>query len=237
MRSPATRPVRLEHRGFHVEVTRKDVKTLRLRVQRYTGEIRLSVPRRAPMSTVYAFLDANLDWLADARHRMQSVEPPAEKRLSQLTRVPLWGNELELEVRHGPRATATRNPDGSLLLTGPDDAGLRRALDALYRRELGRVAEGMLAAWQPVVDREASSLKLRRMTTRWGTCNVRSRAVTLNLALAEREPDLLEYVVVHELTHLRVADHGPDFQWFMGMYLPDWKQRRRRLNSRAADAV
>lgn len=107
-----------------------------------------------------------------------------------------------------------------------------RALEALYRRELGREAPRMLARWQPVVGREAGSLKLRRMKTRWGTCNVRTKAVTLNLALAERDPSLLEYVVVHELTHLHVPDHGPRFEGRMDDYLPDWRHRRATINAR-----
>ena len=70
---------------------------------------------------------------------------------------------------------------------------------------------------------------LRAMKTIWGSCNWRKRHVTYNLDLAREPRELVEYVVVHELTHLRVHDHGPSFQSLMDVRLPDWRLRRRGL--------
>ena len=68
---------------------------------------------------------------------------------------------------------------------------------------------------------------LRSMKTLWGSCNWRKRHVTYNLDLAREPRELIEYVVVHELTHLRAHDHGPAFQSLMDVRLPDWRLRRR----------
>ena len=67
------------------------------------------------------------------------------------------------------------------------------------------------------------------MKTLWGSCNWRKRHVTYNLDLAREPRELVEYVVVHELTHLRVHDHGPSFRTLMDSRLPDWRIRRRGL--------
>ena len=74
--------------------------------------------------------------------------------------------------------------------------------------------------------------KLRTMKTLWGSCHFRRRHVTYNRELARVTEDLVEYVVVHELTHLRVPNHGPAFYALMDARLPDWRTRRRQLNGR-----
>ena len=70
------------------------------------------------------------------------------------------------------------------------------------------------------------------MTTRWGSCNTRTGAITLNLALAEHPVEALESVLVHELVHLWERGHGPRFQRLMDEVLPDWRERRAALNER-----
>ena len=74
--------------------------------------------------------------------------------------------------------------------------------------------------------------KLRAMKTLWGSCHFRKRHVTYNRELSRVSEDLVEYVVVHELTHLRVPNHGPAFYALMDARLPGWRQLRRRLNGR-----
>ena len=75
--------------------------------------------------------------------------------------------------------------------------------------------------------------KLRRMKSRWGVCNFAKRQVTYARMLAAKSREEVEYVVVHELTHLKAHGHGPDFKALMDVRLPDWRSRRRRLNGKA----
>ena len=98
------------------------------------------------------------------------------------------------------------------------------------RRELRRAIPPLLAEWAPRVGVPEPTFVIRRMTTRWGTCNVRARRITLNLELARREPELLEYVVVHELAHLIEAGHNQQFYAVMDRALPDWRLKRKALN-------
>ncbi|MCI1634851.1 M48 family metallopeptidase [Bifidobacterium sp.] len=89
----------------------------------------------------------------------------------------------------------------------------------------------LLQHWVPIVGREPSSISLRLMTSRWGSCTPATRRIRLNLELARLDPKFLEYVLVHELTHLHVHGHGPEFQRHMNMYLPEWKMLRKELNT------
>lgn len=99
------------------------------------------------------------------------------------------------------------------------------------RRELREAIPPLLAKWQPLIGVEARAWGIRRMKTRWGSCNVVAKRIWLNLELANRPPECLEYVVVHELIHLLERRHNARFYGFMDLYLPDWKALRKVLNS------
>ena len=98
------------------------------------------------------------------------------------------------------------------------------------RRELRRALPPLLAEWAPRLGVPVSDFTIRRMTSRWGTCNTQARRITVNLELARREPELLEYVVVHELAHLIEKGHGPRFKAIMDRHLPGWRLYRKALN-------
>lgn len=88
----------------------------------------------------------------------------------------------------------------------------------------------LLARWEPVIGKSPTHITLRLMSSRWGSCTPRTGRIRLNLQLAELPPEFLEYVLVHEMTHLWVNGHGPDFQRLMSRYLPGWRETRRALN-------
>lgn len=101
------------------------------------------------------------------------------------------------------------------------------------------VLKGVLAElhgqWAARLDEPNVAWKLRAMKSIWGSCHWRKRLVTYNTELARKPRDLVEYVVVHELTHLQAHDHGPHFQALMDARLPDWRARRNRLNHPKAE--
>ncbi len=99
------------------------------------------------------------------------------------------------------------------------------------RRELKRAIPPLIEHWATIVGVEVPAFTVCRMTTRWGTCNVQAKRITLNLELARREPELLEYVVVHELAHLIERGHNTRFYAVMDRALPDWKLKRKALNT------
>ena len=92
------------------------------------------------------------------------------------------------------------------------------------------MAAVLLHQWAPRLQVDVKEWHIRRMRTKWGTCNYRAHRIWLSLALAEQPMDCVEYVVVHELLHLRVPNHSKAFWSLMEQYIPDWKQRRTRLN-------
>ena len=88
----------------------------------------------------------------------------------------------------------------------------------------------LLAKWSPIIGREPTHVTLRVMTSRWGSCTPKTGRIRLNLQLGLMDPRFLEYVLVHEMTHLWENGHGEGFQRRMSAYLPQWRRLRRELN-------
>ena len=149
--------------------------------------------------------------------------------------VPYFGKQLTLRLRYCAGRTHIALSGDVLELTIRQDASLdarKRAVDNWYREALYEAAGAMLPAVERTVGKRAGELKVRDMKTRWGTCNIRTGLITLNLRLVERPAECLRYVLTHELCHLHEAGHGERFWKRMDVYYPDWKRVRKLLKQR-----
>jgi len=103
-------------------------------------------------------------------------------------------------------------------------------MDSWYREELKFKIPPLLEKWQPRVDKEANNWGVKKMKTKWGSCNTEKGNIWLNLELAKKPIECLEYIVVHELVHLHERTHNDRFRKWMHELLPDWPERRSLLN-------
>ena len=113
---------------------------------------------------------------------------------------------------------------------GSDAAKRQQVLDAWYRQQLQTLIPELIAKWQPVIKVNVADWGVKQMKTRWGTCNIRDRRIWLALELAKKPLICLEYVVVHEMTHLLERYHNERFYGFMTTFLADWRNIRLELN-------
>ena len=120
-----------------------------------------------------------------------------------------------------------------------DKSGPREALSTAERerqkRERKAQTEKLVAKWEPVMGVQVSGITIRQMKTRWGSCNVRTHHININLALLQKPPFCLEYVVVHEMTHILEASHSPVFWSYMTQFYPDWKRVRNYLKDETTE--
>lgn len=218
-----------------VHLQRKNVRTLRLRVTD-KGEFYLSVPRRAPLAVAHEFLEEQRAWVENQRVRLGAKQARAPKYETG-EQIPWWGGFLSLEVTENHRGRVKAEiQNGTMHLMVPPGATLeqrRQAVERLRKTSLEVRLAALLAKWAAAfgID-QLGKVRIRRMKTRWGSCNPHTRALTFNLELSARDPKFLEYVVAHELTHYFHSNHGPDFHALLATHLPNERALRRELNSR-----
>lgn len=196
------------------------------------GAVEVRAPLDCPRPAIEAFLDKRRGWIERHRARRreaaaQRPDPPAHG-----SRHPYLGGWVTLAVSAGAGRAALRGELLHLPVKRPQEpAAAARALDAWYRARARELFPARMDHWREQLSHwrlPPARLRIRAMRTRWGTCSTRGW-ITLNLALIQRPVALLDYVVVHELTHLRVFDHGPRFRALMDEAMPDWRQRRAAL--------
>jgi predicted metal-dependent hydrolase len=99
-----------------------------------------------------------------------------------------------------------------------------------YRKQFKSMVPALLAKWEAVIGVHADEWGVKRMKTRWGTCTPDAKRIWLNLELAKKPMNCIEYVIVHELIHLLERNHNARFKALMTQYMPLWNQYRAELN-------
>ena len=219
--------------GIPVTVTYKKIRSMNLYVRTPDGEVHVSVPNRISDRMVRQFVTSHLPWIVQQRQNIQARYMPQQYVTGKTIMV--FGVPHTLTVQDGrTKRTCGVYKDGNqLVMTAMPESTMEERKALLYkwqRTQLQDVAAVLLHQWAPRLQVDVKEWHIRRMRTKWGTCNYRAHRIWLSLALAEQPMDCVEYVVVHELLHLRVPNHSKAFWSLMEQYIPDWKQRRTRLN-------
>ncbi len=217
-----------------VEIVRKDVKHVRLTVYPPDGRVRVAVPRRLGDDVIRSAVEARLGWIARKRAEVLARRPPEAHAFVTGEHHQVEGMPYRLDVieRPGPGVVTLRDNRTLELRVRPgsDRAAREAVLLGWYRERLRERVPPLLSKWEPIMGVQAAEWRIKRMTTRWGTCNIAARRIWLNLELAKASPECLEYVVVHELVHLLERHHNARFTGYMDRFLPDWRRRRDDLN-------
>ena len=214
--------------AYTVRVTRKRIKNLYLRVQPLEG-VCVSAPMRTTDAEISRFVLSRADWITQQEQKHAGNVPRGYHDGDAL---PYFGKTLTLRLYHRTGRMHIRLNGDALELYIRQDAGeaaRKKAVDAWYRAELYEAAGAMLPGVERTLGKRAGELKVRDMKTRWGTCNIKTALITINLRLAEKPAECLRYVLTHELCHLYEAGHGERFWKRMDVYYPDWKRVRKLL--------
>lgn len=212
--------------GFEIELTRKKIKNIYLRVQS-DGNITISAPMRVSETAIESFVKSKADWITV---RVSEAEKRVIREYKDGEDLYFFGVRLELNVIQGSKNRVCCS-DGKVILYAKQSADRERLLNEWYREKLRERVTERLPEWELITGLKSSCWQIRNMKTRWGTCNVSTRKIYLNLQLAKLPYECLEYVILHELAHLKVSNHGPQFCAILDSFMPDWKKVKKRLNN------
>ena len=184
-------------------------------------------PRGTGDAEVDGFLEEKRRWVERKVAAAREIAArPLRLGLERPGVVWLSGEELPMDRRNGPRSMATQS-DGRLLVSGSDKTA-PDAVERWYRREARRRIEDVLAREADRLGLEYRSIGIRDPRTRWGSCS-RKGNLSFSWRLAVAPPEILEYVVVHELCHLREPSHQKPFWRLLSATRPGWQQQARWL--------
>lgn len=220
-------------RGIDVDVIYKDIKNLHIGVYPPLGRVRVAAPTRLDDDAVRLAVIKRLPWIKQQREQFKDAERQSEREMVTGESHYVWGNRYRLKIVVRPGHTHFEIDGDRLVLYTPesgDSARHRVALDQWYRQQLRHALPEVIAAWEVKLGLSVPKWTIRRMKTKWGSCNRETRHIWFNAELAKKHPDCLEYVVVHEMIHYLERGHGERFTKLMDRELPDWRRRREQLN-------
>ncbi|HBS05920.1 MAG TPA: metal-dependent hydrolase [Leptospiraceae bacterium] len=218
---------------IQIDVTHKDIRNVHLTVHPPAGAVRVSVPKGMDLERVRVFAISKLDWIKEQQVKVRSQDREPIREYIDRESHYLWGKRylLELiETSGRPRIEITGN---RMLMKGRPNLPLDRrkaVLDEFYRSEIRTAALPMIDKWAPKLGVSVERLQVRRMRTRWGSCTPARRSILLNTELARKPLDCLEYIVVHEMSHLIERTHSHRFREILNKWMPGWEHIRDRLN-------
>ena len=225
----------LEVRGLHVDINRKDIANLHLGVYPPNGRVRVSAPLGVSDEAVRLAVIAKWSWIRRQRERFASQQRLTPRDLVSGESHYLFGQRYRLRVTLTTRRPGVRLVNKSTLeLQVGDGATLAQrqsVMEKWYRKCLCEALEPLVDEWQHELGVSADFWGLKRMKTKWGSCNPETRRIWFNSELAKKPRGCLQMLVVHELVHLIVPNHGEDFAAMMNQTLPDWQSQREVLNS------
>jgi len=225
---------RLEIGGIPVEVVRKDIKALRLTVYPTDGRVRVAAPLRTDDESVRRAVVSRIRWIRKHQARFRAQEDQSAREMVSGESHFVAGRRYRLDVVETVGAASVRTIDDTTLQLrippGASAADRAVALDRWYRRRLHAQISELISKWAPIVGVEVAEWRIKKMKTRWGSCNCVARRLWFTLELAKRPPACVEYVVVHELVHLLERRHDAHFKELMDSFLPAWRLDRSELN-------
>jgi predicted metal-dependent hydrolase len=221
--------------GIKVEVVRKDIKNLHLGVYPPHGRVRVAAPLVLNDEAVRLAVIDKLGWIK--RQRARFVDQPRQSRREMVNGESHYvlGKRYRLRVHaHDAPARVALRGIASLDLfvrPGSNAAQRERVLLHWYREQLKALIPPLLEKWQPIVGVQATHWGIKKMKTKWGSCNPTAGRLWFNLELAKKPVQCLEYIVLHELVHLLERRHSERFTALMDGFMPNWRVCRETLNS------
>ncbi len=219
--------------GIEAILVRKKVKNVRVTILPPDGSVRVTAPKLYPEALIRAFLTDKADWIRTHSERIRQSHADEPKEYASGEPVRLFGRTLPLLVLENQKKNGVMLDADRIILSlrgTPTKEKREAVLNAWLKERLLAEIEYYLPLWSELTGLVPSEWTVRSMTSRWGSCNTRTKKITLNLQLVRYPAICLEYVILHELAHLRVCGHGPDFKAILDAFMPDWKARKKLLN-------
>jgi predicted metal-dependent hydrolase len=189
------------------------------------GKVVVRAPLKTRSSTIEHFISANQLWIASAKSKMSAIPPPTVYRFAEGESLWYLGKAYPLHLIPKVKGGLTFEPGKYFLLQADQQARATALLTAFYRKETRQLTAGFIEHYAQMTGLKPSTVRINSARTRWGSCSAKN-ALNFSFRLAMTSIECVEYIVVHELAHIRYHNHSADYWLFVVKLFPGFKTQR-----------
>ncbi len=222
----------IEVGGVVFNLLQKRIKNMHLRIYPPRGEVRISAPSRLSLDVITKFISSKISWIKEQQIKIKNRKIIAPLKFISGESHYFFGEKYLLQIVENAQSNAVFLLDKKIeihLKKNLRREERKKLLDEFYRREIKKIISQFIAKYEKKMGVKVREFGVKKMKTRWGTCNVRAGRIWINLELAKRKIECLEFIVTHEMTHLLERKHSKKFFALMDNFLPNWREAKNEL--------
>jgi len=216
-----------------IDVEQKDIKNIHLSVYPPEGKVRIAAPQHIDLDTLRVYALSKLPWIKKQQSKMRGQEREGAREFLNRESHFFKGKRYLLTiVEHDapPKIELKHKTMFLYVRPGTTRVKMQSILDEWYRGHLKKELPKLLKKWEKTLEIKVNEFGVKKMKTKWGSCNREDKRIWINLELAKKPLECLEYVVVHEMVHLMERNHNDRFVAYMDYFLPKWRFYKDELN-------
>jgi predicted metal-dependent hydrolase len=219
---------------LEVEVIKKDIKNIHLGVYPPIGRVRLSAPMDSDTEKIRMFIVSKIPWIRKNQRKFKNKERQTSREFIDRESHYFEGRRylLKVEIDETKSNSVELNKTSIKMSINANLDSIKRKeiFENWMRRKLRIRLEPVISKWVDILGVNLTEWKIKKMKTKWGSCNKEAKRVWFNLELAKVDDYCLDYIVLHELAHLKYRNHGKEFTSILDTNMNDWQQRKSQLN-------
>ena len=224
--------------GIPIDIHKKNIKNMHLQIKPPNGQVVISAPLSMDDKAIEVYARTNLGWIKKQIEKFQQQPRSAKRQYVSGETMYIWGKQYYLSFVPDSRKNSFKIQGNSIVLSMRKNSTVKQRekyIREQYRRLLKGEIEKILPKWEQITGLHCESWQIKYMITRWGTCNTEKKKLWFNLQLAQKPVECLEYVILHELIHLKERTHNSIFIAYMDIYMKNWREVRKELNDLRLD--
>lgn len=225
---------------IYVDVIYKDIKNVHLSVYPPNGRVRISAPLRMDIENIRIFAISKMGWIKKQQLKLSNQKRETQREYITRESHYYLGKRYLLKVieKDAPPKVILQHSTIELYIRRGSTAKQKQIiLDKWYRQQLKRIVPGYIAGLEKKMNVKVAEYGIKKMKTKWGTCNVNARRIWLNLELVKKPIEYIEYILMHEMIHLIERKHNDQFIAYLNKFIPKWKHYKEELNRSALGYV
>lgn len=224
--------------GIPIDVQKKNIKNMHLQVKPPDGHIVISAPLSVDDKAIEAYARTQLGFIKKSIAQFQDQPRASKRQYVSGETMYIWGKQYFLVFKPDNQKNSfiIQNQNIILSMSAKSTVAQRSAyVKEEYRKILKKEIEKRLPRWEKQTGLKCDSWQTKYMVTKWGSCNIDKKKLWFNLQLAQKPYSCLDYIILHELTHLITRKHDATFNDHMDRYMPNWRCIRKELNDSRLD--